>query len=171
MMQFQFVQSKDAAADAKLLSEDEELVEALEIFQRMSPEEMEETVLELMKQMDDDPDGRAELESLLNDILPELKLQQQQDQDQQQQQQNLKQMIEEDEIAVATQDALRLLSGSSWEDLWAKQDIVLEGVLNSGQLTPEDAALFKSDKAAWKEQLKFIWDELQKQAAAAASEL
>jgi hypothetical protein len=137
------------------LSDDKELLDALEIFQGMSPEEMEETIIELMQQVgDDDPETKAELETLLNELVPELKSQS-----------NLKQMAEDDEVAAATQDALRLLSGSNWDDLWEKQDVVLEGVLSSGQLTPEDEALFRSDQTAWKEQLRWIWDELQKQAA------
>jgi hypothetical protein len=131
------------------------LKQMAELFEGMSPEEMEETIIELMQQVgDDDPETKAQLETLLNELVPELKSQS-----------NLKQMAEDDEVAAATQDALRLLSGSNWDDLWEKQDVVLEGVLSSGQLTPEDEALFRSDQTAWKEQLRWIWDELQKQAA------
>lgn len=137
------------------LSDDKELLDALEIFQGMSPEEMEETILDLMEQMgDDDPESKAVLVSLLNDLLPDLKSQS-----------NLKEMAEDDEVAAATQEALRLLSGSNWDDLWEKQEFILEGVLASGQLHPDDEALYKSDPTAWKEQLRLIWDELQKQAA------
>lgn len=140
------------------MSDDQELLDALEIFQGMSPEEMEETIVELLQHIgDDDPDTKAELETLLTEVLPQLKFQS-----------NLKEMTEDDELAAATQDALRLLSGAtSWDDIWEKQDVILEGVIASGQLTPEDVALFKSDENEWKAQLKFIWDELQKQAAEA----
>ncbi|KAL3936244.1 MAG: hypothetical protein SGBAC_008402 [Bacillariaceae sp.] len=123
----------------------------------MSPEEMEETILELIQMVgNDDPETKAELEVLLNELIPQIKSQS-----------NLNQMAQDDELAVATQDALRMLKGSNWDEIWGKQDIILEGVLASGQLSPEDAALYRSDEKAWKEQLKFIWDQLQQQAAEA----
>jgi hypothetical protein len=104
----------------------------------------------------DDPETKAELELILNELLPQIKSQS-----------NLDQMVQDDELAVATQDALRSLQGSNWDEIWAKQDVILEGVLASGQLTQESAALFRSDDEAWKEELKFIWDQLQQQAAEA----
>ncbi|CAJ1946758.1 unnamed protein product [Cylindrotheca closterium] len=139
------------------ITQDEALKQALEIFEGMSPEEMEETILEMMQLVgNDDPETKAELELLLNELIPQIKSQS-----------NLDQMVQDDELAVATQDALRMLKGSNWDEIWAKQDIILEGVLASGQLTPESAALYRSDEEAWKEELKFIWDQLQKQAAEA----
>ena len=45
------------------------------------------------------------------------------------------------------------------------QDVILEAVLESGKLSPEDAATYKTDINAWEKELKFIYDELQRQAA------
>jgi hypothetical protein len=137
-----------------------ETAEAMEIFAGMSPEEMEETVKQLMMVVGDDPETQAELEQLLEQI-PKMKQQQQQSGGEGS---NLDQMVKDDEVAAATQDALRLLLNSDWESVWENQDVILEGVVASGQLDPEDAAYLKTDQSAWKKQLRFIWDELQKQA-------
>lgn len=139
------------------ISSDEAVLQAMEIFAGMSPEEMEETILELMNMIgDSDPETKAELELLLSELIPKIKSES-----------SLNQMVQDDELAVATQDALKMLKGSNWDEIWANQDLILDGVLDSGKLTPEDAARFKTDENAWKEELQFIWNQLQKQAAEA----
>ena len=70
-------------------------------------------------------------------------------------------------LAIVTQDALKMLKGSSWDEIWAQQEVILEGVLASGHLTAEDAALLRSDEEAWKDELMFIWEQLEHQAAEA----
>ena len=139
------------------ISTDEAVLQAMEIFAGMSPEEMEDTIMELIQMLGDgDPETKAELEVLLNELIPQIKSES-----------NLNQMVQDDELAVATNDALRMLKGSNWDEIWAKQDVILEGVLASGHLTAEDAARFRTDEDAWKEELQFIWGQLQKQAAEA----
>jgi hypothetical protein len=126
----------------------------MSIFQGMSPEEKKETIGELLEILGDDSETKADLERLLGEVFPDIESNS-----------DLKKITQDDELAPATHDALRLLKGSSWEAIWEKQDIILEGVLASGQLSPEDAAKFETDEAAWEKELRFIWDELQKQAA------
>ena len=144
-------------AQTASLAEDQELLNAMEIFAGMSPTEMEETVRQLMDTLGmDDPETLAELNKIL-ELIPQMKADDRGGS-------NLQQMAQDDELAVATEDALRLLGNSNWDEIWDKQDVILEAVLASGQLSPEDAARFKTDESAWKKELRFIWDELQKQA-------
>lgn len=135
------------------LADDPELVQAMEIFAGMSPQEMEETVRQLMEVVGNDPETIAELKSIL-EMIPQIESAS-----------NLEQMTQDDELAAATEDALRLLGGTNWDAIWEKQEDILKAVLASGQLTPEDAATFKTDQSAWEKELKFIWGELQKQAS------
>lgn len=139
------------------MSIDDAVLQALEIFEGMSPEEMEETIVELMQMVgDEDPETKADLQALLDELLPQIKSTS-----------NLHQMVQDDELAVATQDALKMLKGSSWDEIWAQQEVILEGVLASGHLTAEDAARLRSDEEAWKDELMFIWEQLEHQAAEA----
>ncbi len=54
-------------------------------------------------------------------------------------------------------------SGNDWESNWEMREVILQSVLESGQLSAQDAALYKSDLSAWEKELKFIWKELQNQ--------
>lgn len=73
----------------------------------------------------------------------------------------IKELVQEDEIHAAKQEAKRQLDGTSWESFWAKQAEILDSALAGGQLSPEDAARFKTDEEAWKNQLRMIWEDLQ----------
>lgn len=137
--------------DEPVVVDDKELLSAMEIFVGMSKEEREDTIRGLMERVGDDPVKRAEMEGLLKLL------------DKDNSDSNLKEMVYEDEIAKAKAEARRQLDGTDWKSFWAKQAEILETVLASGQLSPEDAARFKTDEDAWKTQLKIIWDDLQKQ--------
>lgn len=129
----------------------------MEIFVGMSPEEREETIRDLMATVGDDEDKRREMETLIK-MLPEMESNDSSSS-------SLKQMIRDDEIAKAKHQASEMLDGSDWGSFWGNQEEILEAVVASGQLRPEDAALFKTDEEAWKKQLRIIWDDLQKQKA------
>jgi hypothetical protein len=136
--------------------DDAELLEAFHELASMTPEEMEETMKDLTAMLGDDPETLAAVEEVMKEI------------------QNMKVMdiksafkdlISEEEVAAATEEALIMLGQSSWEVIWEKNDFILEAVIQSGQMSAEDAAKFKSDKDAWEKELRLIWSELQKQAA------
>jgi hypothetical protein len=135
--------------------EDPALLAAMEIFAGMSPEEMEETMQELVGLLGDDAETLAAMKEVMDEI---------QNLEASDTQSSLKQMIADDEIAAATQDALKMLHKTDWETIWERKDDILEAVIQSGQIEADDAALFKSDKEAWEKELKFIWSELQRQA-------
>jgi len=78
-------------------------------------------------------------------------------------------MIEEDEIAVATQEALKMLKSGSFEMVWEKRDDILKAVIESGKIDAVDAARFQASPEAWESELKHIWSELMKQADAEAA--
>ena len=121
----------------------------------MSPEEMDETMKELLDMMGDDPETVAAIKGVFQDLpnMVEKDIQS-----------SLLKMMLNDGVAAATQDALQVLGASDWGTIWNKQGVILEAVIQSGKMSVEDAALFKSDKAAWEKELRFIWNELQTQA-------
>eukprot|EP00543_Licmophora_paradoxa_P006393 CAMPEP_0202453482 /NCGR_PEP_ID=MMETSP1360-20130828/11450_1 /ASSEMBLY_ACC=CAM_ASM_000848 /TAXON_ID=515479 /ORGANISM="Licmophora paradoxa, Strain CCMP2313" /LENGTH=99 /DNA_ID=CAMNT_0049072585 /DNA_START=35 /DNA_END=334 /DNA_ORIENTATION=- len=84
---------------------------------------------------------------------------------------SLEDMVADDEIATATNDALRMLQrgDGAWETIWTQRDLILESVIQSGQISEADAVRFRADSEAWENELKFIWSELKKQAAATAT--
>lgn len=135
--------------------EDSELLAAVEMFAKMSPKEMRETMKELQALLGDDPETLGAMQEVMNEI---------ENMDASGVKSPLKDMIAEDDVALATQDALEILRKTDWETIWEKRSDILDAVIQSGQISPEDAALFKSDKEAWEKELKFIWGELQKQA-------
>jgi len=137
--------------DSAAILKDTELLEAMEIFVGMSAAEREEAITGLMAKVGDDPKKQAEMDFLLK------KVSEMEDSG------SLKQMVQDDEIAKAKREAARQLDGSNWESFWEMQAQILEATLESGQLSPEDAARFKTDEDAWKKQLRTIWDDLQKQ--------
>eukprot|EP00816_Leptocylindrus_hargravesii_P006730 CAMPEP_0196811720 /NCGR_PEP_ID=MMETSP1362-20130617/20022_1 /TAXON_ID=163516 /ORGANISM="Leptocylindrus danicus, Strain CCMP1856" /LENGTH=124 /DNA_ID=CAMNT_0042187097 /DNA_START=198 /DNA_END=569 /DNA_ORIENTATION=+ len=122
------------------LENDAELLNAMEIFMSMSGNEREEAIADLMALVENDPEKKAEMETLLK-MLPDLG-----------DAGDLKEMIREDEIAKAKSEAKRQLDGQSWDDFWSNQEEILHQVLVSGQLSPEDAARFATDEDAWKKQ-------------------
>jgi hypothetical protein len=138
--------------------DDPEFQMAIDMFSKMSPEEMEETMLE-MKQLFGD---NAEMMDAIEEVLKEIPKMNAGDI-----QSSLKDMISEDEIQAATFDALRMLKSTenAWEKIWQERDAILETFLSSGQVDPMDAARFQNDPKEWESELKHIWAELQKDAA------
>mmetsp|Transcript_31978 Transcript_31978/g.54572 ORF Transcript_31978/g.54572 Transcript_31978/m.54572 type:complete len:181 (+) Transcript_31978:74-616(+) len=140
------------------LLNDPEALQAMELFMGMSPEEREDTIRGLMEAVGDDPKARAEMELIISK-LPALteeqvaggKLKS-----------SLKQMIQDDEFARARQDAKRQIGGTKWEFFLENEEAILEATIASGQLSAEDAALFKTDKKAWLKQLRVIWEDVAK---------
>lgn len=138
---------------------DPQLIEAMQMFASMSPEEMEETMKELQEMLGDDPETMAMIKQVAEEI-PKMRASGIQS--------SLKDMIAEDEVQAATNDALKMLedNDNAWETIWEQRDQILKAVLASGQITPMDAARFESDPKEWEAELKHIWEELQKEAAA-----
>ena len=130
------------------LANDPELLQAMELFMGMSAQEREETIKGLMAAVGDDPAAKQEMERLIQ-MLGEMD-----------DTSSLKQMIHDDELAKAKQQAQKQLDGMTWESFWASQAEILEATVASGQLSPEDAALFQTDTEAWKRQLRMIFDDL-----------
>ena len=136
-----------AAADPQ-----EELVQAVEIFMRMSETERYETIQGLMGAVGQDPVKRQEMETLLA-MLPPLM-----ENDKDAKPTNMRQLIQEDELQKAKHHAAAHVQ--DWESFWALQDDILQATIASGQLTPEQAATFQTDEHAWKEQLRVIYHDL-----------
>jgi hypothetical protein len=143
-------QQPDGTTNNLNLADDPELLAAMEIFMGMSAQEREETIQGLMKTgaVGEDPAKQAEMEALIK-MLPQLD-----------DSSSLQRMIQDDEIHKAKESAKEQLKDDTWKSFWANQAEILESVLASGQLSPEDAARFKTDEAAWKEQLVIIWQDL-----------
>ena len=156
--------SKSYAAEPIIIEDDHpllndpEALQAMEIFMGMSPEEREETIRGLMEAVGDDPKARAEMELIISK-LPALDAEQVSGG---KLASSLKQMVQDDEFAKARQNAKKQLDGTSWEFFLENEEAILEATLAGGQLRPEDAALFKTDKDAWLKQLRVIWEDVAK---------
>ena len=127
---------------------------ALQIFAGMSEEEMEETMRDLIALLGDDPETLAAIQQVLDEI-PNMKHSEIQS--------SLKDMVAQDEIAAATEDALHMLASAEWNQIWEKQALILEAVIESGNISEEDTQRYKSDVSIWEHDLKQIWSELQQQ--------
>ena len=139
-----------------MILDDPDLLEAMEIFANMSPEEMEDVLKELQMVLGDDPETLEAMREVMEE-LPAMKAADIQ--------RNLKNLVEQDEIAKATADALDLLRKGEWNAIWDRRQEILDAVIASGKIDPEDAARFRSDPSEWEAELKHIWGELQNLAA------
>jgi hypothetical protein len=152
---------QEAAGEEELIDlQDSGLIEAMEMFANMSPEEMEETMMELQQMLGDDPETMAAIQQVIEEI-PNMKTGDVQS--------SLEIMVAEDELQAATNDALKMLQSSehAWESIWEQRDQLLDAVLATGKIAPMDAARFQADPKEWEAELKHIYQELQKQAATA----
>ena len=136
-----------------MILDDPDLLEAMEIFANMSPEEMEDVLKELQMVLGDDPETLEAMREVMEE-LPAMKAADIQ--------RNLKNLVEQDEIAKATADALDLLRKGEWNAIWDRRQEILDAVIASGKIDPEDAARFRSEPKEWEAELKHIWGELQK---------
>lgn len=141
--------------------DDPELLNAMEIFANMSPEEMEETMNAMKDLLGNDPETVAAIDQVMQEI-PKMKAADVQSS-------SLKDMIEEDELAVSTQEALKMLKLGSLEMILEKRDEILNAVIESGKIDAVNAARFQAIPEAWESELKYIWSELMKQADAEAA--
>ena len=141
------------------LLKDPDLLASLEIFMGMSPEEKDDAITGLLDAVGNDPVQRAEMEDLLKKLL-KLSNDEQFKASPGGIHSSIQQMIKDDEIAKAKQDAAKMLDGTSWKDFWSNEAAILDSTIASGQLSAEDAARFKKDKKAWKKQLRIIYDDV-----------
>ena len=125
----------------------------------MSPEEAQEAFAEVLEMMGEDKDDPEMLEAI-QEVMREMESMNNGDDVKY----RLSSMTMEEEVAQATKVALEMISTSEWDVIYNKREDILDSVIASGKMSAEDAALYKSDAAAWEKELKYIWDELQRQA-------
>lgn len=131
----------------------------MEAFALMSPEEAQEAFAEVLEMMGEDKDDPEMLEAI-QEVMREMENMNTGDDVKY----RLSSMTMEEEVAQATEVALEMISTSEWDVIYNKREDILDSVIASGKMSAEDAALYKSDAAAWEKELKYIWDELQSQA-------
>mmetsp|Transcript_11834 Transcript_11834/g.13915 ORF Transcript_11834/g.13915 Transcript_11834/m.13915 type:complete len:182 (+) Transcript_11834:74-619(+) len=139
--------------------EDAELDEAIQMFASMSPEEMQETILEMTELLGDDPES---IESL-NEIMLEISKMDATDAAN-----RLAELVQEEDIALAMGDTMEFLQTANegtWEQVLSKKDHILQSLITNESLSQEDIDLYKGNPKAWEDELKAIWGELQKEAA------
>ena len=124
----------------------------------MSPEEAEEAFAEVIEMLGEDKDDPEMLEAI-QEVMREMESMN----SGADVKARLSSMTLKEEIAEATEMALEMISTSEWEVIYNKREDILDSVIASGKISAADAALYKSDAAAWEEELKYIWDELQTQ--------
>ena len=125
----------------------------------MSPEEAQEAFAEVLEMMGEDKDDPEMLEAI-QEVMREMERMNTGDDVKY----RLSSMTMEEEVAQATEVALEMISTSEWDVIYNKREDILDSVIASGKMSAEDAALYKSDAAAWEKELKHIWEELQSQA-------
>ena len=131
----------------------------MEAFALMSPEEAQEAFAEVLEMMGEDKDDPEMLEAI-QEVMREMERMNTGDDVKY----RLSSMTMEEEVAQATEVALEMISTSEWDVIYNKREDILDSVIASGKMSAEDAALYKSDAAAWEKELKHIWEELQSQA-------
>jgi len=145
------------------LLKDPDLLSSLEIFMGMSPKEREETIKDLMSSVKT-KEQKKEMKDLL-DKLSAMDVEQLQNSPTGVKS-SIKQMIQDDEIAKAKHNARQMLDdknlgdGDSWKFFLDNEAQILEATIQGGQLTTEQIATFKTDKDAWKKQLRVIWEDI-----------
>ena len=152
-------------AEMQEMLNDPEMMEAMKMLTQMSPEEMKETLQELIMTTGDDPETKKALESALEEI-SQMNMEEVQG--------ALAALMEEEQIAHAIHDTMEMLGkadDATWEEIISKKDVILEAVIESGQLSQDDIDRYQNDSDAWENELKFIWKELKSQAAAASKSL
>ena len=125
----------------------------------MSPEEAQEAFAEVLEMMGEDKDDPEMLEAI-QEVMREMENMNTGDDVKY----RLSSMTMEEEVAQATEVALEMISTSEWDVIYNKREDILDSVIASDKMSAEDAALYKSDAAAWEKELKHIWEELQSQA-------
>jgi len=133
--------------------DDPELLAAMQMFLDMSQEEMEEVMKDLSAVLGDDPEALEAMEEVMKEI-PNMK-------STDEIQSILEGLQSEQAVKAATHNALDAIGKAEWTTIWERQDLILEAVIQSGKISPEDAATFKTDNKAWEAELKMIWEELQ----------
>ena len=131
----------------------------MEAFALMSPEEAQEAFAEVLEMLGEDKDDPEMLEAI-QEVMREMESMNTGDDVKY----RLSSMTMEEEVAQATEVALEMISTSEWDSIYNKREDILDSVIASGKMSAEDAALYKSDAAAWEKELKHIWEELQSQA-------
>ena len=143
------------------LLKDPDLLASLEIFLGMSPEEREDTVKGLMASVKT-KEQKKEMKDLLDKLSATMDAEQLQNSPTGVQS-SIKQMVQDDEFSKAKQNARQMLddkNGDSWKFFLDNEAQILEATIQGGQLTTEQIATFKTDKDAWKKQLRVIWEDI-----------
>mmetsp|Transcript_16592 Transcript_16592/g.23389 ORF Transcript_16592/g.23389 Transcript_16592/m.23389 type:complete len:193 (-) Transcript_16592:39-617(-) len=157
------VGAQEVGADGKVgaltgMLDDPEMTEAIDMFANMSPEEMEETMQELMNMFGDDPETAAAIQDVMKEIGG---------MDGQAVKQSMEEMMAEKQVAGAIGETLEMLANADegmFKTILGEKDAILESVIESGSLSAEDIAKYRNDPSLWEAELKHIWLELKKQA-------
>lgn len=152
--------SVDASGDVLgEIMNDPELLEAVEMLSEMSPEEMEETLRSVADMFGDgDPETAAALREAAREVS---------EMDVGEMRSALGQMAAEKDVSDAASEALRMLNNADEGTIGTileRKDLILEAVVQSGQITEEDAERYRADPVEWERELKSIWEELRRQA-------
>lgn len=155
---------------------DEELFTVMEQFALMSKEEREQAYSEVMDMLGDDDPGIVEA---MKEIMKTVELMDESEEitnslegskaylmAMEDDMTDAKQFLlgVKEEIARATGIALRMISQADWEVVYNKRGDMLDSLIASGKMSPEDASLYKSNDAAWEREVRAIWDGIQNQA-------
>uniref|UniRef100_A0A7S2S136 Calmodulin n=1 Tax=Eucampia antarctica TaxID=49252 RepID=A0A7S2S136_9STRA len=144
--------------------DDPEMAEAMQMFTDMSPDEMRKTMEVMLGNLDDDPETQKALETAMDELSK---------MNAEEIEQAFSEILEEEQRANDISDTINLLAQleqSSWDEIMSAKDLILDAVIESGQMSQDDIDTYKNDPSAWEKELQFLWKELKNEATAVESE-
>lgn len=143
---------------------DQEIREAVEFLAGMGAEEMAETMQEVAAMLGDGDEADPETAAALREAMAEVSKMSAEDI-----RASLGKMAapSEDMLSDSISEALRMLADADQgvlDTVLERKDLILEAVVQSGEMTEADAEKFRKNPAEWEDELKGIWGELKRQA-------
>mmetsp|Transcript_4638 Transcript_4638/g.12950 ORF Transcript_4638/g.12950 Transcript_4638/m.12950 type:complete len:197 (-) Transcript_4638:2514-3104(-) len=149
----------------EMMTNDPELAEAMEIFAYMSNAERTEAMQELKELIGADATNDPEAMKLFEQLFNEVGKMKEVNGDGTSS--SLQELVAEDERVARVEDvmhALRQAGPAEFETkVLARKEAILEAIVEAGQMTDEQAQIYRNDGAAWQDMLTAIWKDLQGQ--------
>jgi len=108
-------------------------------FLKMSPNEQEEIIRDMIESVGDDKEKRTEMEAMLR---------------------GLQRMNKDEEFTMFREMARDWLGGAPWDFFVKNSEEILDVMLAHERITNEEAEKYRDDKEAWTKILRVIWEDI-----------
>lgn len=116
----------------------------------MSQDDLDVVLKGIGEMMGDDPETIAAIQGILGDIVST-----------EDPVKSLSEILDREDFEKAITENLDWVNDSDWLKVYQKRHEILEAVIATGELPPEEALRFMEDPSAWETELKKVWDSLQ----------